>query len=141
MFVIHVFAHICTQNTMSGYSLSSSFYFFGGPTFCYCFCPIFTFFSLYCVLRLGFCFYTFTLYGKMNLDPFFEGCTPIIHAHMHSVCGSSGTIRLFIFNLSCSILLFQLLISIKRQTLQPFWVICPFPFLGFFFLLTKVDEY
>ena len=26
---------------------------------------------------------------------FFEGCTSLIHAHMHSVCGSSGTIRLF----------------------------------------------
>ena len=41
----------------------------------------------------------YNLYTKMNLDLFFfffsKGFTSIIHAHLHSVCGSPGTTRLF----------------------------------------------
>ena len=63
--------------------------------FCFCFCPI------HCLYYMSFRMF-YTLYTKMNLDLFFfffffffKGCTSIMHAHLHSVCGSPGTTRLF----------------------------------------------
>ena len=61
--------------------------------FCFCFCLI------HCLYYMSLFRMFYTLYTKMNLDLFFfffsKGCTSIMHAHLHSVCGSPGTTRLF----------------------------------------------
>ena len=72
-------------------SLSLFVCLFFGPTSVFVF-VLFTVFTM-SLFRM---FYT--LYTKMNLDLFFfffKGCTSIMHAHLHSVCGSPGTTRLF----------------------------------------------
>ena len=78
--------HQCFFFFWVGYSLSLVCLFLSDVHFLlFYLCPLF---------RILFLYLYFVCQNELG-PFFFEGCTSLIHAHLHSVCGSSGTIRLF----------------------------------------------
>ena len=75
-------------------SLSLFVCLFFGPTSVF----VFVLFTVFTICRCLGCFIPYILKWTWTFFLFlflFKGCTSIMHAHLHSVCGSPGTTRLF----------------------------------------------